>query len=272
MIHFFKKSIKRAFNAVGLEVSRIPHPHNPTSGTPQQKTKEELLAKIDVPFRSALLSMYNGDPQRGIDGQLHSIDKITIISPQQGIWIYDLCLSVKPRSTLEIGMAYGYSTLYFLAAATKNLSGYHTSIDPWQRSYWHGIGLTHANKHAPRWGTENAFHLIEDRSDRAATDLARANKNYDLIFIDGSHRFDDVLVDFYLYAQLCTIGGHIIFDDMWMSSVQTAVDFIRTNRSDFMEIRSTVSNVTIFQKIGKDQRKWHEFIEFRVSPSSIGTE
>lgn len=271
MKQLFKTSIKRALNAVGLEVSRISTPHNPTSCPPKQKTKEDLLAKLDVPFRSALLSMYDGHPQRGIDGQLHTLDGVTAITAEQGMWIYDLCLSIKPRSTLEIGMAYGFSTLYFLAATTKNQSGYHTAIDPFQRSHWHGIGLTHANEHTPRMGRENAFCLIEDRSDRAATDLARANKGYDVIFIDGNHRFDDVLVDFYLYSQLCTIGGRIIIDDMWMSSIQTAVDFIRTNRSDFMELCTTLPNVTMFQKIGEDNRKWHEFIEFKVAPSSIGT-
>ncbi len=168
-------------------------------------------------------------------------------------------------------MASGFSTLYFLAAATKNQTGFHTAIDPFQRSRWHGIDLTHANEYAPKWGSENAFCLIEDRSDRVATDLARADKRYDVIFIDGNHRFDDVLVDFYLYAQLCTIGGRIIFDDMWMSSVQTAVDFIRTNRSDFMELHSSFSNVTIFQKLSEDNRRWNEFQEFKVSPSTIGT-
>lgn len=271
MRHILKKCIKRAFNAVGLEVSRIPSTCNPQPCQPKQKTKEEQLAKLDNPFRSALLSMYEGHPQRGIDGEFHTLDNVTAIPPEEGILIYDLCLSTKPRSTLEVGMAYGFSTLYFLAAATKNQKGCHTSIDPFQRSHWHGIGLTHANEHAPKWGEDKAFCLIEDRSDRVATDLARADNRYDVIFIDGNHRFDDVLVDFYLYAHLCTIGGRIIFDDMWMSSVQTAVDFIRTNRSDFMELRSSFSNVAIFQKLGEDNRRWHEFQEFKVSPSTIGT-
>lgn len=247
----------------------MPSTHNLPPCQPKQKTKEELLAKLDDPFRSVLLSMYEGQPQCGIDGQFYPLDKVTSISPEQGVLIYDLCLSTKPRSTLEIGMAYGFSTMYFLAAATKNQQGHHTAIDPFQKSHWPGIGETHANEYAPKWGAEKAFCLIEDRSDRVATDLARADKCYDVIFIDGNHRFDDVLVDFYLYAQLCTIGGRIIFDDMWMSSVQTAVDFIRTNRSDFMELRSSCSNVAIFQKLGEDNRRWYEFQEFKVSPSTI---
>ncbi|NTV45311.1 MAG: class I SAM-dependent methyltransferase [Chlorobiales bacterium] len=214
--------------------------------------------------------MYHGDPQQGIDGQLHAIDTLTRVSPEQGMWLYEFCLSAKPESTLEIGMAYGYSTLYFLAAATKNRKGYHTAIDPFQRSYWHGIGLVHASTHAPRWEKEDSFRFIEERSDRAAANLARENKTYDLIFIDGNHRFDDVLVDFYLYAQVCAIGGWIIFDDMWMSSIQTVVSFIRKNRLDFKEIPTEILNVAVFQKTGDDKREWNEFVKFEVSESSTG--
>lgn len=250
-----KTLIRRILNALGLKRRTPP--------------LEQQLGKIEDPFRSALLSMYSGHPQRGIDGKMHVIDKITSIAPPQGLWLYDLCLSVKPQATLEIGMAYGFSTLFFLAAAAKNGIGYHTAIDPFQRADWNGIGLAHAQALAPRWGNEPAFRHIEERSDRAATDLARANCRYDLIFIDGNHRFDDVLVDFYLYAPLCRIGGLIILDDVWMSSVQTAIAFIGRNRTDFCEVPAAGPNVRLFRKTGDDHRPWHDFRQFRVAPSSV---
>ncbi len=34
-----------------------------------------------------------------------------------------------------------------------------------------------------------------------------------LIFIDGGHRFENVMTDFVLSDQLCCEGGHIVFDD-----------------------------------------------------------
>ena len=37
------------------------------------------------------------------------------------------------------------------------------------------------------------------------------------------------------------MGGYIIFDDMWMNSIKTAVEFIRTNRRDFDEIHPTLT-------------------------------
>jgi len=253
---------KKVINVFGIKMRRQPAKAAP-------KTIEDILAVLDPRFRSPLLSMYRGEPQLGTDGQRHPIDKHTGISPSQGVWLYDLCVSVTPKATIEIGMAYGYSTLYFLAAIAKCQIGHHTAIDPFERSRWHGIGLAHAQAVAPPKGSDSAFRLIEDRSDRVATDLARSNCTFEIIFIDGKHRFDDVLVDFSLYAPLCPIGGHIVFDDMWMSSIRTAVSFVRTNRPDFVEVRTAKPNFCVFQRVGDDSRKWTDFRKFAVSRGNI---
>lgn len=223
---------------------------------------EEVLAPLDPPYRAALLSMYRNEPQLGAGGQLHPIDPHTRVSPRQGMELYDLCVSLNAQSTLEIGMAYGFSTLYFLGALARNHAGRHTSIDPFQHSQWHAIGLTHARAVA----TGSAFRLIEDRSDRVAADLARQNARFDMIFIDGNHRFDDVLVDFYLYAPFCKVGGLIAFDDIWMHSIQTVLAFIRSNRPDFAEVSTSDPNLSVFRRIGEDARNWRHFRPFSVSP------
>lgn len=243
----------------------VKHFSNAVRGTRAARVDiEAALARLDPHFRDSLISMYRGEPQLGIDGERHPIDTITRISPQQGMWLYDLCLTVNPKSTLEIGMAYGFSTLYILAAIDRNQGGTHTSVDPFQRARWHGIGLAHATSHVPAAKRHSVFRLIEDRSDRVAVDLVRSNASFDLIFIDGAHRFDDALVDFYLYAPLCAVGGRIIFDDMWMPSIQTVVAFIRANRTDFIELRSSVANASLFQRVGDDTRKWNHFHAFKV--------
>jgi hypothetical protein len=113
-----------------------------------------------------------------------------------------------------------------------------------------------------------AFRLIEDRSDRAAADLLRSGSTFEIIFIDGNHRFDDVVVDFYLCAQLCADGGHIILDDMWMSSVKTVASYVRANRTDFVEVHTAVSNICVFRKVGDDTRIWSHFRHFAVAPDS----
>jgi predicted O-methyltransferase YrrM len=226
---------------------------------PLPETKE-ILQGIDEPFLSALLSLYAGEKQVGADGQTHAINTATRVSPWEGMWIYNLCRSLKPNQTLEIGMAYGFSALFFLAAIAKNKFGHHTAVDPVERSSWHGIGIETVRA----IGMESEFSLIEDYSARAATDLARENRAFDLILIDGNHRFDDVLADFYLYAPLCKIGGQIILDDVWMKSIRTVVAFIRANRNDFAEVASSESNICVFQRIGGDTREWDHFRTFSV--------
>ena len=258
MSDIFKQAVRQVFHAIRLD-------------TPLVNLTEfdlGLLDALESPFRDTLLSLYAGEPQRGCDDRLHEIDRITRIPPRQGVWLYEFFLSRKPAATLEIGMAYGYSTLFFLAAAAKRGQGRHTAIDPFQRSVWHGIGLVHAMNYAPNWLGQESFRFIEDRSDRTAADFARTGQEFDLIFIDGNHRFDDVLVDFYLFSQVCRVGGHIVLDDARMSSVKTAANFIRSNRRDFSELPSRIGNIAIFQKTGEDQRNWNEFVKFRVARSS----
>jgi predicted O-methyltransferase YrrM len=222
---------------------------------------EEVLAPLDPPFRERLLSMYRGEPQLGLDGKLHAIDPRIKISPSQGMWIYELCLSVRPKATLEIGMCYGFSSLFFLAALAKNKSGHHTAVDPDVRKHWHGIGTTHVSA----LGMESVFRYIEEPSVRAGVDLTRESSNFDVILVDGSHRFDDAMSDFYLYAPLCGMGGRVIFDDMWMPSIQTAVAFVRANRKDFVESPQPHENICVFTRVGQDVREWDHFQPFSNS-------
>ena len=228
----------------------------------------ELLAPVKESYRAALLSLYGGHPQRGSDGGIHEIDSFTRVRPEQGMWMYEVTLALKPTSILEVGMAYGYSSLYFLAAMARTGAGTLTSIDPFQHDRWKGVGVTLALAHAPVYTTGSSFRLVEERSDRAVVDLLREGKLYDLIFIDGNHRFDDVLVDFYLCDQICSIGGHIILDDMWMSSIKSVAAFIRSNRDNFVEVPSTIENTCMFKKVKEDDRSWNSFRTFPVAASA----
>jgi predicted O-methyltransferase YrrM len=222
----------------------------------------------DDPFGSVLASMYAGEPQPGIDGLPHLLDGDTRISAEEGRWIYDLCRRLKPAHTLEIGLAYGFSTLYLLAALRKNGYGDHTAVDPFQRQpaglergSWHGIGMLQAS----RVGMSERFSLVEEPSFRALVHFADQAKNFEVIFIDGNHRFDDVLVDFTLAAELCPIGGYIVCDDMWMPSIRSAVAFLRANRTDFEYVPSPVQNIAAFERTAADSRNWDHFGQFAVA-------
>jgi len=204
--------------------------------------------------------MYAGDSQLGADGEKHSLDPAIGISPAEGIWIYELCRQVKPKATLEIGLAYGFSTLYFLAALAENSSGRHTSVDPYQLNApgrWAGIGLMQGRC----FGGER-FRFIEEKSFAALTHLADKSETFDVIFVDGRHLFDFVLTEFTLSAELCSMAGYIILHDMWLPSVRRAVAFIRANRTDFEYVETPVANIAVFRHTGADDRQFQHFVEF----------
>lgn len=221
---------------------------------------DPVLSSLLEPFRSALLSMYAGDSQLGTDGKKHSIDPAIGISPAEGMWIYELCRQIKPQATLEIGLAYGFSTLCFLAALTANSRGHHTSIDPYQTKRpgrWAGIGLAHGMG----LGAER-FRFIEKRSFTALSHLADSSECFNIIFVDGRHFFDVVVTEFTLSAELCSMGGYIILDDMWLPAIQRAVAFLRKNRTDFKYIETPVANLAVFQRTGTDERQFRHFVDF----------
>jgi predicted O-methyltransferase YrrM len=250
-----KRAAIHLLGAVGI------HPRRLVGAPP----KTELIDPLDEHTRSRLLSMYRAEPQLGADAQPHPIGNVAGMSPEEGMAIYNLCVSAKPKATLEIGLAFGYSTLYFLSALAKNKQGTHTAVDPLQSSIFFSVGETLARNSLRANGQRpSAFRLIEERSDRAAIDLARAGSKFEVVFIDGNHRFDDVLTDFYLCAPLCTIGGHVILHDMWMSSIHTAASFIRNDRSDFVWQPTEAGNLAVFKKLVEDERDWRHFRSFKV--------
>jgi len=224
----------------------------------------EELSPLGARYRDVLLSMYGGEPQRGADGRLYAIDGATRVSIAEGVTLHSLCVTDRVTAILEVGLAYGFSTVFLLAALDRTGRGTHTAIDPFQMTDWHGIGITHAHEliaHSARL-TSRSFTWIEDRSDRALVDLERAGRTYGLVFIDGYHRFDDVLVDFTLSARMCGSGGLIVFHDMWLDSIKAVASFVRHDRPDFAEVATACENLCVFRRTGEDRRDWSHFVDF----------
>jgi predicted O-methyltransferase YrrM len=153
--------------------------------------------------------------------------------------------------TLEVGMAYGLSTLA-LAGAHE---GAHVAIDPFQRSDWRSIGLLNVR----RAGFGGRVRVIERRSDEALADLAARGERFDLAFIDGLHLFDATLVDFHFADRLLDGGGRVALHDLWMPSVRAAVDFIAANRA-YEATGEGTENLLVLRKLAEDDRPWDHFV------------
>lgn len=208
--------------------------------------------------KAKLAALYAGGKHLGTDGQLHEIDPIVRVSDAQGEIIAKLHRSLRPTLSIEIGLAYGFSTIFILDAMKEANYGHHVALDPAEESLFHGIGLQ-AVKDA---GLGERFEWMQRYSADALPTLLREGKHAQFIYIDGAHLFDYALVDFFLSDQILDIGGMILMDDMWMASIKRVVSFISKNMKWYERVDVAYENLAVFRKIGRDDRAWDHFAEF----------
>ena len=155
----------------------------------------------------------------------------TSIHRQEGEVLYRIVSDLPPSRTLEIGLAYGLSSLFICQAHAEHGarddrdSCRHTAIDPFQQSYWKDIGLLNLE----RAGYRDMVRFFEEPSHMVLPRLLQAEESYDVVFIDGAHLFDYVLLDFYYTDRLVRSGGLVILHDVKMPSVRKLLAFILRN-------------------------------------------
>jgi hypothetical protein len=188
----------------------------------------------------------------------------------------NLHVALKPKRTLEVGLCYGGSCLVF-TASHKDLGAspaqQHTAIDPFQREYWDDIGLLLTEKA----GLADYLEFIPEKSCIALPELLKAGRTYDLVYIDGSHLFEDVFVDLYFVTRLLNPGGVVALDDSSDPHIAKVLKFVRTNLRDILlpvdlaEYREDQGKnlkykvgrmtgrlqLTAFKKTNKSDREWN---------------
>jgi predicted O-methyltransferase YrrM len=122
--------------------------------------------------------------------------------------------------TLEIGCAYGFSSLHIASALTGRPGARHVIIDPMESTTWNGIGVINLD----RAGVD-FYELREEVSEIALPGLLKEGAEFDLVFIDGWHTFDQTLVDMYYANRLIKVGGYVVVDDANWISVSKAISY-----------------------------------------------
>lgn len=127
------------------------------------------------------------------------------------------------KKTLEVGCAFGLSSLHICEALRDRPDSVHTIVDPGQMSTWHGVGLANLQR-----AGFDFFRHISEPSEFALPDLVRSQAgSFDLVFIDGWHTFDHTLLDLFYANLLVRVGGYIVVDDCTWSSVSAAVSYFK---------------------------------------------
>jgi predicted O-methyltransferase YrrM len=162
------------------------------------------------------------------DEQKNQFDISTsAVKRDAGSVLYHVIKDYKPKRTLEVGMAYGLSTLHICQALAENGEGLHTAIDPYQEIDYKSIGLLNVK----RAELDQLLTFHQRPSHHALAEFDAKNQNFDFAFIDGSHLFDYVLTDFLIADRILDVSGILVFDDLWMPSVRKAISFVLRNRN-----------------------------------------
>jgi predicted O-methyltransferase YrrM len=139
--------------------------------------------------------------------------------------LHDLVLREHPAVAVEVGMAHGISTLAMLSALEQT-GGRLISIDIAQSTWWHSVGTANVE----RAGYANRHELIEAPDYTALPEVLRRNNDVGFGYIDGTHTFDNVLLDFFYVDKMIKPGGVIGFNDCIMPAIHRCLNFLRTHR------------------------------------------
>ena len=135
----------------------------------------------------------------------------------------------RAKVCLEIGMAYGISTLAILEGLAEQ--GRLISIDPFQTEHFAGFG----RKLVERTDRADRHELIESPDYLALPRLVEAGVQVDFAYIDGMHTFDYVALDAFYVDKLLPAGGVVGFNDCGFRSIHKFLRFFRAHR-DYVEL------------------------------------
>jgi predicted O-methyltransferase YrrM len=169
------------------------------------------------------------------------VEATGFIDPVCGALLQRAIKDVRSRVAVEVGLAFGISTLYILEALKEVGGEKLIGMDPAQNdNHWRGGGLH--NIREAGYGSLYEFH--ENTSQQVLPALVSQGQRIDFAFIDGWHTFDHTLIDFFYIDQMLNVGGVVVFDDVGYPAIKRACEFIVTNRDYevFDSVRLQVEN------------------------------
>jgi predicted O-methyltransferase YrrM len=157
------------------------------------------------------------------------------ISEAQGYFLQGILKEIKPKATLEIGLAYGISSLFLLEILKEqgNKNKSHIIFDPFAELYWENIGLENIR----RSGYENLIDFRYLPSDEGLIQLINEKKRIQFAYVDSTKIFDILFLDFCLINKILDIGGIIVFDDCGFPGIKKLVRLI--SKMPFYKIHNT---------------------------------
>ncbi|MDP4285495.1 MAG: class I SAM-dependent methyltransferase [Bacteroidota bacterium] len=174
-----------------------------------------MLTLLENIFTSSLIE----NPQ----GKMVSLHSHT--SRGQGIFLQGIFDQVKPKKTLEIGMAFGISSLFILEKHREydHPNKSHIIIEPYP---WKGI----AEYNFAKAGLFELTDIYYKKSYEILPGLVAENIRIQYAYVDTIKLFDNVMQDIFFIDKMLDVGGVIILDDCGGSwpGIQKAARFLNS--------------------------------------------
>jgi cephalosporin hydroxylase len=183
----------------------------------------------DFSFAPSLARLRRCDAITGRSGKKIGLDGLSTVNNL--ITLRNLFLYLKPERTLEIGLALGGSAVVFCASHRdigRKPENQHVAIDPYQEDMWDEVGIKNIE-------VESLENYIDCRIALSSIELPRLvseQKTFNLVYIDGSHMFENVFIDVYYTTCLVPEGGVMLLDDSSDQQVAKVHRYIRRNLSE----------------------------------------
>jgi predicted O-methyltransferase YrrM len=149
------------------------------------------------------------------------------LKPAMAALLRDWVLREKAARTIEVGLAYGFSTLHICEGLARggNPEAAHTAMDPHQLTGYAGAGL----RVLRNAGADGIVDFHPEESQLLLPRFVKEGRTFDLAFVDGNHRFDYVFTDLFFLGRLVRKGGVVILDDYNLPGIRKAASFFVAN-------------------------------------------
>lgn len=150
-------------------------------------------------------------------------------------------LKEKASEVLEIGSFEGRSAIFWLEFLPKCRL---TCVDHFADTKWRIGGDIERRFDKNLSSYIGRLTALKTPSAVALSSLVQSGKTFDLIYIDGSHYRDNVLIDALLCWKLVNTGGLVIFDDYLLDLERDASErpkdaidyFLQSHAGEFREL------------------------------------
>ncbi len=163
-------------------------------------------------------------------------------SLEQCYFIQNIIEEIDARRCLEVGLAYGVSSLAICEVIRDKDGAIFHSIDP-QQDWWKDIGINNIN----RAGYADIFQFYREYSSVVLPKLAAENTTIDFAYVDTTKIFDVVLMDAIYLMKMLKIGGVLVLDDCGWPGINRVARYL-----------SKMPHVTVRCSFGDQGPSWKE--------------